>query len=384
MNISIKLTNNPKQFPDVSALGFGKYFSDHLFFMDYSKDSGWHNAQVVPYSDFHIYPSNLTFHYGQTVFEGLKAFRQPNGEVKIYRLEDHINRLSKSAERLCMPKFDKEFAMQACKLLVDIDSKWVPSVEGRSLYLRPFIMASDEALGVRPSNNYRFIVITSPVGSYYSKGLAPTKILVEENYSRVAHGGLGEAKTGANYAASLLAAEKAKAQGFDQVLWLDCVEHKFIEEVGTMNIFFVIDNTLVTPPLDGTILHGVTRKTVIEIANEWGVDVQERPISIDEVCAAFESGSLKEVFGSGTAAVISQVGELSYKGKSMVINEPASSLRVQLFEVISKIQHGLIPDTKNRLCDLGNNDFNREFIRKDFIDTEAAQENIITVNKAVA
>ncbi|MBL0333093.1 MAG: branched-chain amino acid aminotransferase [Chlorobi bacterium] len=388
MSISVQLSLDFKPYPDSNNLGFGKYFADHMFCMDFVSEDGWVNPKIIPYSEFKVSPSNLTFHYGQTVFEGLKAFKWKDGSVNIFRLNDHIKRLAHSAERLCIPKFNEELVIEACKLLVDIDNNWVPKSEGTSLYLRPIIMADDDALGVRPSNNYKLFIITSPVGNYYSKGHAPTKILVEESYARVAHGGLGEAKTAANYAASLLAAEKAKSIGYDQVLWLDSINHEYIEEVGTMNIFFVLNgtngDTLVTPPLDGTILHGITRKTVLEIAREWGVNVEERLITIADISNAFDNGTLKEVFGSGTAAVISQVGELSYKGKNMIIIEQPNSLRSRLFDAISNIQHGIESDNFNRLTKIEHHNFDRSKLRKDSIDDLKFVQDVIEVKSRLA
>jgi branched-chain amino acid aminotransferase len=316
-----------------------------MFLMNYNPEQGWHDPRIAPYGSFDCDPANLTLHYGQTIFEGLKAFRWADGSVNLFRPEDHIERFQRSAERLCMPSFDSALVLDAFERLVDIDRNWVPAQHGTALYLRPTMIATDNALGVRPSNSYLMYVITSPVGSYYTKGLAPTRILVEERYSRVAAGGLGEAKTGANYAASLLAAQEAKARGFDQVLWLDSKGHRFVEEVGTMNIFFVIDGVLITPPLGGTILDGITRRTVITLAQEWGVTVEERPISMDEIVAAHNAGTLQEIFGSGTAAVISPVGELFYQDSPITVNEPENSLRERLYNTISGIQYGEIADT---------------------------------------
>lgn len=344
MKISVVPTPHPKVFPNVSELGFGRYFADHMFLMNYGQD-GWQDPRVVAYDSFGMDPANLTLHYGQTIFEGLKAFRWADGTVNLFRVQDHIRRFSRSAERLVMPAFDEDLVLEGIKRLVNLDRNWVPAQRGTALYLRPTLIASDNALGVRPSRSYLMFVITSPVGSYYSKGLAPTRILVEQRYTRAPLGGLGEAKTAANYAASLLAAEEAKQRGFDQVLWLDAKSHSYAEEVGTMNIFFVIDGVLITPPLGGTILDGMTRRSVLQLAGEWGVEVQERPVSMAEVEAAHADGSLQEVFGSGTAAVISQVGELFYNNTPLVINERPNSLRERLYHTITGIQYGEIEDT---------------------------------------
>lgn len=345
MKISILPTPQPKIFPNVSELGFGRHFADHMFLMNYNPDLGWHDPRIVPYDTLDFEPANLTLHYGQSIFEGLKAFRWSDGSVNLFRPKDHISRFQASAARMCMPAFDEGVLLEAFKRLVDVDRNWVPGQRGTALYLRPTLVATDNALGVRPSNSYLLFIITSPVGNYYTKGLAPTRILVETRYSRAALGGLGEAKTGANYAASLLAAKEAKSRGFDQVLWLDALSHSYVEEVGTMNIFFVIDGVLITPPLGGTILDGITRRSVLQLAEEWGIPTEERRISMAEVVEAHAKGTLQEVFGSGTAAVISPVGELFYQERSIVIEEPANSLRVRLYNTISAVQHGEETDT---------------------------------------
>ncbi|MEP7220782.1 MAG: branched-chain amino acid aminotransferase [Bacteroidota bacterium] len=347
MKISVVRSPQTKPLPDAKELGFGRYFADHMFLMNYDEQNGWHDPRVVPYHSFSMDPANLTLHYGQTIFEGLKAFRWQDGSVNIFRAKDHIERFRRSAERLCMPIPDSDLLFEAFKLLVDVDRNSVPAQRGTALYLRPTMIATDDALGVRPSGSYLLYIIASPVGSYYTKGLAPTRILVEERFSRATIGGLGEAKTGANYAASLLAAKEAKSRGFDQVLWLDAKSHSFAEEVGTMNIFFVINNVLVTPPLGGTILDGITRRSVIALAKEWGVPVEERPVAMSELVTAYDNGTLQEVFGSGTAAVISPVGELFYHDRALTMEEPANSLRERLYNAISAIQYGEIPDYHN-------------------------------------
>ncbi len=347
MKISIIRTPHPKMIPSVTELGFGRYFADHMFLMDYQPEHGWHNPRVVAYDTLGLDPANLTLHYGQTIFEGLKAFRWENGTVNFFRLHDHVERFNRSAQRLCIPTFDANVVAEGMLRLVDVDRNSVPAQRGTALYLRPTIIAADNALGVRPSRNYTMFVITSPVGNYYSKGSAPTRILVEDHYTRAPLGGLGEAKTAGNYAASLLAAEEAKQRGFDQVLWLDAKTHSYAEEVGTMNIFFVINGVLITPPLGGTILDGITRRSVLTLAKEWGVTTEERPIALSEVAAAHDNGTLQEVFGSGTAAVISQVGELFYQGRSLVITESEHSLRARLHETITNIQYGDVQDTHN-------------------------------------
>lgn len=373
MEINIVPTPQPRTLASLNQadLGFGRHLADHMFLMNYTPEEGWHNPRIEPYRAFGFEPANLTFHYGQTIFEGLKAFRWQDGSVHLFRPADHIERFARSAQRLCMPPFDEALLFDAFRKLVDLDRNWVPGQRGTALYLRPTLIAADNALGVRPSKNYLLFVVTSPVGSYYAKGMAPTRILVEEKYSRATLGGLGEVKTAANYAASLLAAEEAKAKGFDQVLWLDAKTHSYAEEVGTMNIFFVIDGVLLTPPLGGTILDGITRRTVIELATEWGLPFEERPVSMAEVVAASEKGTLNEVFGSGTAAVITQVSELFYQGRSMVIEEPANSVRGRMYKAITNIHYGDIADTHGWMVDVpkmanGNGNGSAGHTPKDF------------------
>ncbi|HVK38515.1 MAG TPA: branched-chain amino acid aminotransferase [Candidatus Kapabacteria bacterium] len=344
MKIRLTRSNQPRPSTNSSELGFGRYFADHMFLMDFSSEKGWHDARIVPYGSLGLEPANLTLHYGQSIFEGLKAYRWADGSVKLFRPHDHAERFVRSARRLCMPEFDPEFIVDSWKALVHIDRDWVPSQPGTSLYLRPTVIAADNMLGVRPAAHYLMNVITSPVGSYYSRGASPTRILVENQYTRASAGGLGEAKTAANYAASLLAAERAKKLGFDQVLWLDAKEHRYVEEVGTMNIFFVIDGVLVTPPLGGTILDGITRRTVLQLAKEWGIPHEERRLTIDEIVEASHRGTLEEVFGSGTAATISPVGELNYNDEAITITEKEGSLRKRFFDAIIGICYGTQPD----------------------------------------
>lgn len=373
MEINIVPTPQPRTLASLNQtdLGFGRHLADHMFLMNYTPEEGWHNPRIEPYRAFGFEPANLTFHYGQTIFEGLKAFRWQDGSVHLFRPADHIERFVRSAKRLCMPVFDEALLLDAFKKLVDLDRNWVPAPRGTALYLRPTLIAADNALGVRPSKNYLLFVVISPVGSYYAKGMAPTRILVEEKYSRATLGGLGEVKTAANYAASLLAAEEAKAKGFDQVLWLDAKTHSYAEEVGTMNIFFVLDGVLITPPLAGTILDGITRRTVIELAQEWGLPFEERPISMTEIVAASEKGTLNEVFGSGTAAVIAQVSELYYQGQSMVIEEPENSVRERMYKAITSIHYGETADTHGWMVEVpkatnGNGNGSANHAPKDF------------------
>jgi len=289
-------------------LGFGKIFTDHLFMMDYTPAEGWHNPVIKPVEQMEMHPATMFIHYGQAVFEGMKAFRQESGEIVLFRPDKHFERINNSSRRVCIPEIDVDFVIDALRELVAIEKDWVPSNKGESLYIRPFIFGSDPFLGVRPSKNYRFIILLSPVGAYYPEGFTPVKILVQDKFVRAVRKGLGECKTPANYAASLLAGEEAMKKGFTQVLWLDAINLKNIEEVGTMNIFINMKDEIVTPKLNGSILPGITRRSVIELLKEWNMNVVERDITIDEVCDAYDDGYLVSVFGTGTAAIISSVG----------------------------------------------------------------------------
>jgi branched-chain amino acid aminotransferase len=330
---------------DDSALGFGKIFSDHMFLMEYSQERGWHDARVAPYGPIPLDPASMVLHYGQEIFEGLKAYRGHGGTVCLFRPRMNFERMNRSAARLCMPEISADDQLQAVSALLRADKDWIPASRGTSLYVRPAMIATEAGLGVRPSAEYLFFIITGPVGNYYARGFDPVRILVEQRYIRAAKGGLGEAKTGANYAASLLAATEAKEKGYDQVLWLDAGRLEQIEEVGTMNIFFVIGDELVTPPLSGSILPGVTRDSVLRIARDWRWKVSERPVGMDEVSQAVRDGSLREVFGTGTAAVISPVGTLSYRGEEFTVNGGrVGELSRKLFHEITGIQNGEIPD----------------------------------------
>lgn len=347
MQILIERAEKLRELPPSGQLGFGKHFTDHMFIMDYTREGGWHSPRVVPYRPFNVDPATLVLHYGQSIFEGLKAYRWADGSINIFRAHDHVTRLARSADRLVMPEFDHDVVMQGIISLVDIDRRWVPGDPGTALYIRPTLMATENMLGVRPSDEYRLFVILSPVGSYYLRGMAPTRIWAEESYSRVPAGGTGGAKTGGNYAASLKAAAEARAKGYDQVLWLDAREHRYIEEVGTMNICFVINDTLVTPPLEGTILDGITRRSVITLAREMGVTVEERKIAIDEVIQAHQTGELQEAFGCGTAAVIAPIGTLHWHGTDYEIAERPDSVRGRLYQAITDVQYGRVPDVHN-------------------------------------
>lgn len=334
----------PKPAPGV-PLGFGKIFSDHLFLMDYEEGKGWINPRIEPYRPIALDPGALVLHYGQEVFEGLKAYRWANEGIYLFRARNNYERMNRSARRLCMPELDIDLALEATRQLVRLEKDWVPMEPGTSLYIRPNMIATEPALGVQLSKKFLFYIMVGPVGAYYPQGFNPTDIYVEEKYVRAAQGGLGEAKTAANYAASLLATHEAHEKGYTQVLWLDAVERKYAEEVGTSNIFFHIGNELITPPLGGTILPGITRDSVLHIARKWEMKVSERMIPLDEAISAIEKGTLKELFASGTAAVVSPVGKLAYRGKVFVINQgKAGELAKKLYDHIIGIQYGKIPD----------------------------------------
>ncbi|MBR4874629.1 MAG: branched-chain amino acid aminotransferase [Clostridia bacterium] len=348
MEIKIVKTTTPKKKPESNALGFGKHFTDHMFVMDYSTEKGWYDPRIIPYGPFEFEPSCMVFHYGQAIFEGLKAYKSADGGVLLYRPFENMKRLNRSNDRLCIPQIDVDFAVNAIKELVLLDKDWIPDGDGTSLYIRPFVIGTDNALGVHPSKTYKFIVILSPVGSYYAGGLAPVKIWVESEYVRAVRGGIGYAKTAGNYAASLKAQEVAGEKGYSQVLWLDGVEQKYVEEVGAMNIFFKIGDEVVTPELNGSILGGITRDSVIEVLKAKGYKVSERRIAIDEVVNAYKEGKLEEIFGTGTAAVISPVGELCYKDEKMVINNnEIGKVSQMLYDTITGMQKGAIADEFN-------------------------------------
>ncbi|XRK15762.1 branched-chain amino acid aminotransferase [Elusimicrobium posterum] len=311
--IKIELTKNPKEkIADSSKLGFGKIFTDHMFVLDYDSDKGWHDARIVPYGNIEMSPASMVLHYGQEVFEGMKAYKTKEGKVLLFRPEENFKRLNNSNTRMGIPHIDENLALEALKKLISIDKDWIPSDFGTSLYIRPFIFATQANLGVKISSSYKFMIIMCPVGSYFKAALKPTNILVESKYVRAVRGGTGEVKTGGNYASSLKAQEEAEGQDCSQVLWLDGVEHKYIEEVGAMNVFFVIGDEVITPALNGSILPGITRKSVIELLSKKGYKVTERRVSIEEIYNASQDGSLKEVFGSGTAAIVSPVGILKW------------------------------------------------------------------------
>ncbi len=330
---------------DDSALGFGDIFTDHMFLMNYVADKGWFNPRIEPYGNISIDPAAMGIHYGQEIFEGLKAYCGIDGGISLFRARDNFERFNRSARRMCMAEIDIDLVMEGMKKLILMDREWIPKSHGASLYIRPTMLATEPHLGVRPSRQYLFFIILGPVGAYYKEGLNPVRIYVEDFYVRAAKGGTGEAKTAGNYGASLLAAEKAKEKGFTQVLWLDAAEHKYVEEVGTMNMFFVIDGEVVTSPLNGSVLAGITRDSVIQLVRDWGIRFQERFISIAEVIRAARDGSLTEAFGTGTAAVISPVGQITYKGEDYVIaGGRMGELSQRLYNEIIAIQYREKPD----------------------------------------
>jgi branched-chain amino acid aminotransferase len=344
LKIKVQKTGQPGTPPPDQSLAFGQVFTDHMFVMDYHKDKGWYDPRIVPYGNFSLSPATIMLHYGQATFEGLKAFHAGD-RIQLFRPQANIERMNKSNRRLCIPEIDPAGHLQAITELVSLESRWVPKAAGTSLYIRPTVIATEPFLGVHVSDRYIFFIILCPVGAYYKEGINPVKILVEDEFIRAAQGGLGEAKTPANYAASLLAAQKAQAKGFTQVLWLDGVERKWIEEVGTMNIFFLLGDELVTAPLAGTILPGVTRDTTIRLARDWGLKVSERKLSIGEVMAAAADGTLKESFGTGTAAVISPVGSLTSQDQTVEVGGGKfGPLAKRLYDAITGIQYGGQPD----------------------------------------
>jgi branched-chain amino acid aminotransferase len=344
-NISITLSTTHKPKPQDDKLVFGKTFTDHMFVMDYSADQGWHDPQIIPYQPIQLDPSAMIFHYGQTVFEGLKAYLSKEGKILLFRPERNMQRMNQSNDRLVIPKIDEKLVLEGLKQLILVDREWIPKSEGTSLYIRPFIISTEPSLGVHPASSYKFIIILCPVGSYYKEGIHPIKIAVESRYVRAVAGGTGTAKTAGNYASSLKAQEVAEESGYSQVLWLDGVEKKYVEEVGSMNIFFKINGVVVTPVLNGSILEGVTRNSIIQLLKHWNIPVEERRIAIDEVYQAHKEGKLEEVFGTGTAAVISPVGELLWNNEKIIVSEgKTGELSMKLYNTLTAIQVGNEPD----------------------------------------
>lgn len=334
-----------KDKPSADSLEFGKVFTDYMFTMDYTNEKGWHDARIIPYQPIQLDPAAMCFHYGQTVFEGLKAYLGKNGKVLLFRPKKNFERMNRSNDRLCIPHIDEDFVLEALRQLILIEKDWVPRAEGTSLYIRPFIIATEPYIGVSPSKSYKFLMILSPVGAYYKEGINPVSIAVETEYVRAVRGGTGEAKTGGNYAASLKAQELAAKDGYTQVLWLDGVEQKYIEEVGSMNVFFKINGEIITPQLNGSILPGITRDSAIQLLKYWGYPVTERRLAIDEVIEAHKKGQLEEIFGTGTAAVISPVGKLLYKGVTYTVNDgQIGPVSKKLYETLVGIQTGKLED----------------------------------------
>ncbi|MDY6849528.1 MAG: branched-chain amino acid aminotransferase [Thermodesulfobacteriota bacterium] len=334
--------SHPKTKPqDEGRLSFGQIFTDRMFVMEYQTGKDWHSARIEPYGPFSLDPACAVLHYAQEIFEGLKAYRRPDGKIALFRPADNIKRFNRSAVRMCMPEVDEEFFLGAIKELVRLEADWVPHNEGTSLYIRPTMIATDPYLGVKPSDTYLCYVILSPVGAYYKGGFSPVKIWISDQFVRSAPGGTGEAKTGGNYAASLRASMEAAAKGFDQVLWLDAVERRYVEEVGSMNICFYLDGKVITSPLYGTILDGITRRSVLTLVKDMGIEVEERALSVYEILEGARSGRLKEAFGTGTAAVVSPVGQFTYRDETVSVGgNQVGELTLKLYETLTGIQYG--------------------------------------------
>lgn len=347
--IRIEKTTAPKTKPaDQNKLGFGKIFTDHMFIMDYETGKGWYDPRIVPYGPIPMDPATMVFHYGQAIFEGLKAYRTTDGRIQLFRPRKNMERINLSNARMSIPRIDEDFCVEAIKTLVSVDQDWIPTAPGTSLYIRPFIIGTDPVLGVHASHTYKFMIILSPVGAYYPSGLNPVKILIENEFVRAVKGGTGFAKAAGNYAASLRAQELANEKGYVQVLWLDGVERKYIEEVGAMNVFFKINGEVVTPSLEGSILPGITRDSVVQILKHWGVKVTERRVSVQELYDAHAKGQLEEAFGSGTAAVISPIGELNWNEQIIKLSDgKIGELSQKLYDTLTGIQYGNVKDEFN-------------------------------------
>lgn len=348
MDIKFEKAKTLKEKPDQNKLGFGKYFTDYMFIMDWDKNIGWHDARIVPYGPIAMDPATMVLHYAQETFEGLKAYRSPKGEILLFRPEMNAKRMINSNKRLCMAELPVDMFIEAVEELVKVEQDWIPTAPDTSLYIRPFMYASQPGVGVHPADSYKFLIILSPVGAYYPEGVNPVKIWVEDEYVRAVKGGTGFTKCGGNYAASIAAQVKAEQHGYTQVLWLDGVHRKYVEEVGAMNIMFLINDTIVTAKCDGSVLPGVTRDSILQILKDWGYKVEERDLSIDELMEAGRTGALKEAWGTGTAAVISPVGELCYKGEKITINDfKTGNLTQKLYDTLTGIQWGKIEDKHN-------------------------------------
>ena len=346
MEIKITKASVLKEKPDSSTLGFGKIFTDHMFMMDWNSEKGWYNQRIVPFENISLHPASTVLHYGSEIFEGLKAYRRADGKVQLFRPIENIRRMNRSAERLCLPQIPEDMAMEILTTFVNLEQDWTPSANGTSLYLRPFMFGNDETLGVHAVHNATYFIIASPVGSYYKEGINPVKIMIEDEDVRAVRGGTGYAKCGGNYAASNRAGERAERKGYSQVLWLDGVERKYIEEVGAMNVMFKIGDEIVTPMLSGSILPGITRMSCLEVLRKEGYKVSERLLSVDELGEALENGTLKEAWGCGTAAVVSPIGELCYKDVKYTINNgEIGTVTQHLYDTLTGIQWGKIEDT---------------------------------------
>ena len=351
MDIRITKTAAPAARPDAGTLGFGKYFTDHMFMMDYDAGQGWHDARIVPFAPLTLTPAAAVFHYGAEVFEGLKAYRTAAGNVQLFRPIDNMRRMNDSAERIGLPQFDEQDGMQALLALVDLDRDWVPAADGTSLYLRPFLIATDPSLGIHTIEHALFCIIASPSGSYYKEGINPVRIMIETADVRAVRGGTGYAKCGGNYAAANRAGARAEQLGYSQVLWLDGVERKYVEEVGSMNVMFKIAGTVVTPKLTGSVLPGITRRSCIQLLQDWGVPVEERLLPVDELMDALQAGTLEEAFGCGTAAVVSPIGELRYGDVQMQVGGGRiGALTQRLYDELTGIQYGRRPDLHGWVC----------------------------------
>ena len=346
MNITITKNPNPAPLTPEDKLGFGRVFSDHMFMMDWEAGRGWYDARIVPFGRIDLHPASTVLHYGAEIFEGLKAYRRADGGVQLFRPIENIRRMNNSAERMCLPQIPEDMALEALTEFVRTEQEWTPSAPGTSLYLRPFMFGNDESLGVHAVHNATYVIIASPVGSYYKEGINPVKIMIETEDVRAVRGGTGEAKCGGNYAASNRAGKRAADLGYSQVLWLDGVHRKYIEEVGAMNVMFKINGEIVTPALSGSILPGITRKSIIEVLKGKGYTVSERLLSIDELKEAMANGTLEEAWGCGTAAVVSPIGELSYDGIQYPVNGGAiGEVTQMLYDTLTGIQWGKIEDT---------------------------------------
>ncbi len=347
-DIKIIKAKTVQEKPDPINLGFGKYHTDYMFTMDYSEGKGWHNYQIQPYNGIVLDPGCIVLHYAQETFEGLKAFRTDDGRILLFRPDMHAKRFNKSNIRLCMPQVPENDFIELVRRMVLFEQDWIPKEDKTALYVRPFMFGVEEAIGARPSKDYKFVILLSPVGNYFQSGFNPLKIYVEDVYSRTAKGGIGSAKTGGNYAASIFTQDMAKKKGYAQVMWLDSIEHKYVEEVGAMNVMFKINGEIITPPLSDTILAGVTRDTCITILKSWGLNVVERNISMDELMSANEEGILEEVFGTGTGVVIAPIGELCYKEKILTIGGgKTGSLTQRLYDYLCALQRGKVEDNYN-------------------------------------